>query len=204
MKGSAPHFSAPLDTPRPRGARLLEGFSPKLSRRVRLYDRVTFNLWISLEADPTIQVFCEHPARLGNDAKSPLIEFWVQRGDREEFFVLERGASPPALPDRAHDVAVSAVTVAELAAAGVWISNWQRILPVITATHALIPKSLSRSVLGAVREPTPLSQLEYELAVGDPALVRGAVFELLRTGRLCAPGLRTQLLSMHTMVEPAQ
>lgn len=201
MTGSSPHFIAPLDTPRPRGARLLEGFSPKLSRRVRLYDRATFNLWISLEADPTVQVFCEHPARIGTDAKSPLIDFWVQRGDREAFLVLERGATPPALPDRAHDVAVCAVNIAELAAAGIWISNWQCILPVITATHSLIPKNLFRSVLGAVQEPTPLSKLEYELAVGDPALVRGAVFELLRTGRLCAPGLRTQPLSMYTLVE---
>jgi hypothetical protein len=151
----------------------------------------------------SIRPYRSSVSTLPGSARTPRV-FWVQRGDREEFFVLERGGSPPALPDRTHDVAVSAVTIAELAAAGVWISNWQRILPVITATHALIPKSLSRSVLGAVREPTPLSQLEYELAVGDPALVRGAVFELLRTGRLCAPGLRTQLLSMHTMVEPAE
>src|ERR1022692_1309115 len=155
MKGSTPRYKAPLDAPRPRGARL-EGFSPKLSRSVRLYDRATFNLWISLEADPDVQVFCEHPARLGTDAKSPLIDFWVQRGAREEFLALERGAWPPALPDRVHDLAVCPVTAAELAAAGVWISNWQSILPVITVTHSLIPKHLSRSVLGAVREPTPL------------------------------------------------
>ena len=64
---------------------------------------------------------------------------------------------------------------------------------------SLIPEHLSRSLLGAVREPTPLSKLEYELAAGDPALVRGAVFDLLRTGQL-----RAQPLSMHTMVEAVQ
>lgn len=204
MKGSSPRYCTPLDAPRPRGARLLEGFSPKLSRSVRLYDRATFNLWISLEADPNVQSFCEHPARLGTEAKSPLIDFWVQRGAHEEFLVLERGASPPALPERAHNLSVCPVTAAELAAAGVWISNWQNILPVITATHALIPKHLSQSVLGAVQAPTPLSKLEHELAVGDPALVRGAVFELLRKGRLRAPTLHAQPLSMYTMVEPVQ
>jgi hypothetical protein len=204
MKGSAPRYNAPLDAPRPRGARLLEGFSPKLSRSIRSYDHATFNLWISLEADPRVLAFCERPARLGTDAKSALIDFWVQRGDQEEFLVLERGASPPAVPDRAHDLAVRPVTAAELAAGDVWISNWQRILPVITATQSLIPKHLSRSVLGAVQEPVPLSKVECELAVGDPALVRGALFELLRTGRLCAPTLRMQPLSLNTMVEPAQ
>jgi len=70
MKGSAPRYTTPLDTPRPPGARMLEAFSPKISRRVRLFDRASFNLWISLEADTAALGFCERPARLGTDPRA--------------------------------------------------------------------------------------------------------------------------------------
>jgi len=53
---------------------MLEAFNPKLSRRVRLFDRAIFNLWISLEADTAALGFCERPAQLGTDAKSGIIE----------------------------------------------------------------------------------------------------------------------------------
>ena len=83
------------------------------------------------------------------------------------------------------------------------VSNWQRLIPVINATRGLAAKSLVKSVLSLVRKPLALSLIEHELSLGDPAIVRGAIFELLRTGQLVAPSLHTQPLSMHTTVEPA-
>ena len=65
------------------------------------------------------------------------------------------------------------------------------------------PKSLIKSVLNLVRQPLALFLVEHELAVGDPAVVRGTIFELLRTGQLMAPSLHTQALSLHTLLEPA-
>jgi hypothetical protein len=76
-------------------------------------------------------------------------------------------------------------------------------LPVITATRSLVPARLTNSILHLVRGPVALSRVEHELAVGDPSLVRGAVFDLMRTGFVHAPTLRTELLSMHTLLEPA-
>jgi len=96
------------------------------------------------------------------------------------------------------------VPAAELAAAGTWITNWLRMLPVITATRGLVPKSLLRAATNLVREPVALSLVEHELAVGDSSLVRGAIFELLRTGRLLAPSLHSQALSLHTTIKPAR
>lgn len=64
MRSFAPRFSIPLDAPRPRGARLLEGFSPKLGRRICLFDRAAFDQWLRLEADPTVLCLCERPLRL--------------------------------------------------------------------------------------------------------------------------------------------
>ena len=100
-------------------------------------------------------------------------------------------------------VSVEIVPLAELAAAREWISNWSRMLPVINAVRSLLPKSLSKSILGRVHGPEPLACVERDLAVGDPAIVRGAIFELLRTGQLPAPSLHFQPLDLHVILEPA-
>jgi hypothetical protein len=180
---------------------LLQAFSPKLCRRVRLFDHASSDLWITLEADPEVLTFCERPARLGSGSTAQLLDFWVQRRDREELLILER--SDASVLEHVGGLATRAVTAADLAAQGVWITNWQLMLPVINATRGLVPKGLADSVLRLVHEPMALSRVEHELAIGDSSLARGAVFELLRTGLLSAPTLRTHALSMHTLLEPA-
>lgn len=64
MKDPAARFVSPLQVGRPRRARLLEAHSPKLGRRVRLFDHLAFAQWIRLEADPATLTFCERPARV--------------------------------------------------------------------------------------------------------------------------------------------
>jgi len=200
MKDSAARFVSPLQVGRPRGARLLEAHSPKLGRRVRLFDHLAFAQWIRLEVDPGVQTFCERPARVDRRPDSCLIDFWVQRPGGQAMLLLESRFDLP-VPDVDH-VAVEVVPLAELAAARIWISNWSRMLPVINAARTLLPKSLSKSILGRVREPESLARVERDLAVGDPVIVRGAIFELLRTGRLRAPSLHHQHLDLHLMIEP--
>ena len=85
-----------------------------------------------------------------------------------------------------------------------WVTNWQRMLPVVNATRGLLSAALPKSVRACVREPLPLARIEREASRGDIALTRGAVFELLRTGRLAAPALRTEPLSLHSVVEPVR
>ncbi|WP_332451132.1 hypothetical protein [Burkholderia ubonensis] len=46
--------------------------------------------------------------------------------------------------------------------------------------------------------PHTLLEIERELSVDDPALVRAAVFELLHAGRLDASDLRAEPLSLLT------
>jgi hypothetical protein len=99
-------------------------------------------------------------------------------------------------------LAVDVVPLAELAAARMWISNWARMLPVISATRSLVPKSLCKALLDRVVEPRPLARLERELTVGDVAAVRGAIFESLRKRQLRAPSLHHQPLDLHLMLEP--
>jgi len=204
MTDSSARFSVPISPPRLRGARLLTAFSPTLERAVRAFDHHGLWQWVRLETDPQITSFCEHPVRLGKADDARLIDFWVQRGDAEELLVLDRDRATDKIPESLDGIALRLVPAAELAAAGTWITNWLRMLPVITATRGLVPKSLLRAATNLVREPVALSLVEHELAVGDPSLVRAAIFELLRTGRLLSPSLHSQALSLHTTIEPAR
>jgi hypothetical protein len=202
MKESAPRFVTSMSTPRPRGARLLTAFSPKLGRTVRAFDHAAFEQWVRLEVDPGVIAFCEHPCRVGADDDGPLIDFWVARPGQEEMLVVERGQGSTTLPRSVQNIPLRLVPAAEQAAAADWVANWLRMIPVINATRGTAPKTLIKSMLSLVRQPLALSLIEHELSVGDPAVVRGAIFEMLRSGQLMAPSLHTQPLSLHTVVEP--
>jgi hypothetical protein len=98
---------------------------------------------------------------------------------------------------------VRAIAPAELVAASIWIENWQRMLPLITATSGVRPKGLKKSLLHFVTEPMALSRIERHFSSEDPMLARSQVFDLLRIGKLASPGLHTERLSFHTLFGPA-
>ncbi|HSW04425.1 hypothetical protein [Aquabacterium sp.] len=54
MKRSSTGTPVPLDRVRPKSARLLEAFSPKLGRTVRFFDRACFDQWTALKPDPKV------------------------------------------------------------------------------------------------------------------------------------------------------
>ena len=85
---SSPRYAAPHEVARPRGARLLEAFSLKLNRRIRLFDRAGFDQWVRLEADPQVLSLCERPARLGPTPDAHLIDFWVLLRNGEHLLVI--------------------------------------------------------------------------------------------------------------------
>src|SRR5450631_4270153 len=141
MADSPPRYSTPINAPRPRGKRLLTVFSPKLDRTVRAFDYVGLEQWARLEADPTVSSFCEHPARFDANDNSRLIDFWVQRGDREEMLIVERASDLDVIPETVAGVALRAVPAAELVAARTWIANWLRMIPTINATRKQLTKA---------------------------------------------------------------
>lgn len=201
MNGSFTRFTTPVSTRRPPGARLLEAYGPKLSRRITLFDRPSFDLWTLLEADSDVHALCERPAFLVTDP-SRTVDFWVQRRRHEELLLLQHGE--PAIADECiGTLALRAVPLAELSAHRTLIANWQCILPHVNATQGLLPHGLKDSVLRTVRAPTALGLVEHDLRVGDPSLVRGAIFDLLRIGQLRAPDLRTEPLTARTLLEPS-
>src|SRR5450631_2171444 len=126
-------FHSPLSRSRPRGSRLIEAFSPKLGRRLQCFSDQAFNQWICLEADPSILTFCERPIVLGDDAGNRLVDYWIRRVDGESFVVIDDAFSSPALTVKNDEIPVRTVSSADIAASRVWIGNWERMLPAITA-----------------------------------------------------------------------
>ena len=199
---SAPvRFSVPIKKARPRGARLIEGFSPKLGRRVSCHSRAAFELWLGAEADPTIQTFCERPVAIDVDGRERLVDFWVRHVDHEA--LLLAADEDTVLPNDWHGIRVRRIGVADLAASRMWCANWERMLPVINLTRDCVTKQHLADVRRYVGEPMPLARIEREFVTNDAMWVRGAVFRLLAAGRVIAPSLRTDRLWLQTTFEPA-
>ncbi|WP_438397098.1 hypothetical protein [Caballeronia sp. DA-9] len=159
-----------------------------------------------IESDSSISTFCERPAFVLIDGRRYLADFWVKSGDREELLVLANSvASDKSETDadlKALCFSVRCVQHAELAAARVWIDNWRRMLPCIVATRGLLPISLLDGIERFIDRPQQLITIEREFSTGDPTLVRAAIFALLHAGRLSAPDLHTEALSLLTPFAP--
>jgi hypothetical protein len=65
-------------------------------------------------------------------------------------------------------------------------------------TEGLVPASLLSTIERFVCSPQPLLAVEREFSTGDPALIRTALFSLLHAGRVRAPELHTECLSLLT------
>ncbi|AJW93684.1 hypothetical protein QHI69_38110 (plasmid) [Burkholderia gladioli pv. gladioli] len=196
------HAMRPVTTPRPRGSPRLDAFSLKLDRRLTLFQRGAPELWLLIETDPAVRTFCERPGYVQVGEARRLVDFWVEYDSRQEFVLLSdsfpdtpyaspQGREPGAVPIRS-------VRSTDLAAAHVWIDNWRHMLPCLVATRGLVPSSLQRAVETFVTIAHTLLEIEREFALGDPALVRAAVFGLLHAGRISAIDLRTEPLSLLT------
>jgi hypothetical protein len=197
------HIREPVVLVRPSGAHRFEAFSPKLARRLTLYRRALLEQWLLLEADSAVTTFCERPGYVHVEGQQCLADFWVRYVDRQELVVLDYSHVDEKMPEshRALDGAalpIRSVSPADLAAARVWIDNWQRMLPCIVANRGLVSPSLPRAIARFLTHPQKLLAIEREFSTGDPVLVRTAVFGLLHAGRISAPDLHTQALSLLT------
>ena len=125
----------PIKQRRSRGSRRIEAFSPKLNRRIQLSSRAAFELWLTLESDPTILTFCERPIVISHQPLPRVVDFWSCTGDGETYLLLGATESDADLQLQL-PAPLRNIPVAELAAARRWIGNWERMLPVINACWA--------------------------------------------------------------------
>jgi len=203
------HIAEPIALARPRGAHRFEAFSPKLARRVMFYRRPVLEQWLLLEANPKVITFCERPGYVLIDGCRHLADFWVRYVDHNDLVLLSDSTIERDSKASCRDLDGSAsqirfVAPAELAAARVWTDNWQRMLPYLVANRKLVPPSLPHAIARFVKHPQRLLDIEREFSVGDPVLVRAALFGLLHNGRVSAPELQTQPLSLLTSFMAAE
>ncbi|MFM0572890.1 hypothetical protein PQQ88_31940 [Paraburkholderia caledonica] len=202
------HVTWPIALARPRGAHRFKAFSPKLARRVMFYRRALLEQWLLLEANPKVITFCERPGYVLINEDRHLADFWVRYVDRDELVVLSEllgafvDASQAELDTCTADIRF--VTSAELAAARAWTDNWQRILPYLVGNRGLVPATLPPAIMQFLDEPRRLLDIEREFLTGDPVIVRASLFGLLHMGRVNAPELHTQPLSLLTTFTAAE
>jgi hypothetical protein len=184
MKKFPPRFVVPVDLARPRGARLLEAFSPKLGRPIRHFDHAAFEYWVALEADPGVEVFCERPVRFPAGPGDGTADFWV-RGHKGESILLLSSRDAAVVPNEIDGIPVQLVAAAEVAAAGTWVRNRQRMLPVIIAARGSVAPGLAKSILVFERELVKGQKCGdedlpndgiVETLVRNPGHVRGCLF----------------------------
>ncbi|TAM16922.1 MAG: hypothetical protein EPN65_12905 [Pandoraea sp.] len=202
-------IAEPVALARPRGAHRFEAFSPKLARRLTFYRRALVEQWVLLEADPAVITFCERPGYVNIDRQQRLADFWVRYVGRQELVILDDSRVDEKIAQSHRDLDAAALPIrrvgqAELAAARVWIDNWQRMLPCIVANLSLVSPSVSRAIERFLDHPQRLLSIEREFSTRDPVLVRTALFGLLHAGRVSAPDLHTQALSLLTSFVAAQ
>src|ERR1700737_3932945 len=116
-------------TTRPKGAHLLEGFSPKLGRRLTLYRRAAFDVWLILEADPHATLFCERPIAVPVDGSSLIIDFWVRSAAQERFVIAGEPGTQRSIEIDGMPIALCYVTAAEREENRIKIRNLTRVLP---------------------------------------------------------------------------
>lgn len=189
MDTSTPRFSSPLALPRPRGSRLLQAFSPSLARSVRFSNRVAFEHWIWLEASTHVRTFWERPIRARLQTDSVVLDFWVRTQEDEHFVVLVPGDHNPHWPSMIQGIPIEQVTLPDRTAYALLVKNWLRILGAINAVRGSIATSLINEVAGYIVEPMSLARIESQFAQIETSCGRGAIYELIRTGRCVAPSL---------------
>jgi hypothetical protein len=197
------HMREPIALVRPRGAHRFEAFSPKLARRVMFYRRPSLDQWLLLETDPKVIAFCERPGYVMINGSRLLADFWVHYIGSQELVILSEtevdGSATVASCDRQdNELLIRFVAPAELAAARVWLDNWQRMLPYLVTNRGLVPPAQPEAIVRFLKQSRRLLDIEREFASTDPVLVRAAVFGLLHDGRASSYELQTQPLSLLT------
>ena len=193
------HCEKAVESKRRQGQRRIEVFSPKIKRRLTLFSRDSHDAWLLLEADPTVQAFCERPAYVEGDA-GRVLDFWIDRSGHCSFWVLSTDETESeSLPKTVHGVTLRILRRPDLIAFGVRSQNWAQILPYRISFMRHADRQLQKDILARLAKPHRLERLEAAFHPLDISVVRAALFELLAEGRVVAPDLDFAPLGLDTV-----
>ncbi|MEZ0606329.1 hypothetical protein ACAX43_30010 [Paraburkholderia sp. IW21] len=208
-----PRFTRAVSDTRPYGSHRYDLFGPKIGRRLTLFGRRAVDLWVRLEADPRVLIYCERPVQIPDVTPSRLVDFWVRTRDGERLCVVLRPAELtsaalghllfPAFDSwsMASSMQLHLVDPQELDDPPTLRQNRVTMLHHLAGTHSLPVEPLMCGVTAACRHGSTLAELELRLAPADPMLVRSAAFRLVFGGKVRCPTLAVEPLGAHTRLE---
>jgi hypothetical protein len=182
-------------------------FSPKAGRRVVLFGIQQFQLWLRLEANPTLTIICERPLLLNDGKRFKPVDFWVSGPDGGKYLLLapkvtaSSNRSQPfftAFQSWAAEYDCDVEEVEPLPASREqeqWYDNWTLVLQHLTAFRSSLTDHLVSVVRDQVPAPISLGALAQKLPQEDPDHVRAAAFALIHRGVLRFLDLRRERLS---------
>ena len=131
------HYERAVETKRRPEQRRIEVFSPKIKRRLTLFSWDSHDAWLLLEADPTVQAFCERPAYVEGGA-GRVLDFWVDHGGHSKFWALSsKDSESESLPRTEHGVSLRVLRCPDTIAFAMRIQNWAQIVPLEAMTAAI-------------------------------------------------------------------
>jgi hypothetical protein len=193
------HYDQAVETKRPVGARRIEVFSPKIKRRLTLFSWDAHDVWLLLEADPTVRTFCERPAYCEGEA-GRVLDFWVEQGGCTKFVVLwTEDSDGKSLPTSIHGIKLPVLRRPDTIAFARRIENWAQILPYRTSFLRHADRRLQNDLFARLEKPHRLERIEAAFHPIDVSAVRAALFDLLAQGRVSAPDLDFAPLGLDTV-----
>ena len=177
-------------------------WAPKLKRPVLLTSQGQLRLWAMLEANPSVNRYCERPSWPAECGPRPALDFWVLREHPPVWLASEELAStlPIQDPCQQQGIVVQSVTANDLDSHRVWIQNWLSLLPYLSATSSLNLDHLGKQVVEFFTRESSFDDAERHFARDDGVLVRTAVIAQLHAGRLFSGDLLTRPWDLDTRV----
>ncbi len=177
-------------------------WAPKLKRPVLLTSQGQLRLWAMLEANPSVNRYCERPSWPAECGPRPALDFWVLREHQPVWLASEELAStlPIQDPCQQQGIVVQSVTANDLDSHRVWIQNWLSLLPYLSATSSLNLDHLGKQVVEFFTRESSFDDAERHFARDDGVLVRTAVIAQLHAGRLFSGDLLTRPWDLDTRV----
>jgi hypothetical protein len=203
----ASRFCMPITTARPNiKAHRFDVFGPKIGRSLTLFKRNTVEAWIRLEADPAVTWYCERPIVIQDSSPKRIPDFYVVRNGVEEicFLYTQAEANEAFNPAecwpgfaawcRQNEIRITTLDPTAEGEDDVLLSNWGHVLRELAAFDRYVPGELRSAILGELRKPTTLLELEKRFNHVDPRLVQVACWSLIHSGKATCPCLVRRML----------
>jgi hypothetical protein len=207
-------FVRAVNNTRPYGSHRYNMLGSKVGRRLTLFSRRAFDLWVRLELDPQVLAYCERPLQIPDVRPSRPVDLWVRTRDGERLCVVLRSAESTSAA-QGHllfqafeswstwsSMHLYLIHPHELDDPPTLHQNRVTMLHQLAGSHSLPIEPLMCGVTAACSHGATIGELDRHLASADSMLVRSAAFRLLLGGEARCPALAVEPLGSHTRLEP--